>query len=126
MNRLWHSWESFRDELKRHLRESEEWQAFLTDLQRAAEAVIAAAVPSTRPAGKPEAQLLSDARATRRRAVVEPLLKAKGLTRAGLALKAGVDPSVLYDYMNGKRSLRPVNRNLLAEPSGIAESGLPE
>jgi hypothetical protein len=126
LNEWWPSWESFRDEETAHRRWSAEWQALLTDLQRAANSVITGPPPATGLGNEPQAELLSDARASRRRAVVEPILKARGLTRSGLATEAGVDPSVVYDYLKGRGSLYPSSRIALAKALGITESDLPD
>jgi lambda repressor-like predicted transcriptional regulator len=61
-----------------------------------------------------------------RKAFVVPLLKKKGMTRSKLATEAGIDPSVVYDYLSGKSTPRPDNRNVIAEVLGVAESELPD
>ena len=65
-------------------------------------------------------------RSAARTAFVNPILKKKGMTRSKLASKAGVDPSVVYDYLSGISNPRPDNRNLLAEVLGVDESTLPD
>jgi hypothetical protein len=65
-------------------------------------------------------------RAEIRTSFVMPLLKLKGLTRSKWASKAGVDPSVVYDYLSGKSNPRPNNRNDMAEALGVEESQLPD
>jgi ribosome-binding protein aMBF1 (putative translation factor) len=80
----------------------------------------------TKPTNEGTPESLTQLRATARKAFVEPLLKKKGMTRSKLATKAGVDPSVVYDYLAGKSSPRPDNRNAIAEVLGIEESHLPD
>lgn len=65
-------------------------------------------------------------RARQRNAFVEPILRKKGMTRSKWAIRSGVDPSVIYDYLSGKSSPRPESRNLMAEAIGIQERDLPE
>lgn len=57
---------------------------------------------------------------------VAPILRSKGMSRCKWASKAGVDPSVVYDYLKGISNPRPENRNALAEAIGVQESDLPE
>jgi len=125
LSRWWPSWEAFRDELKPHLRWSQEWQALFADLERAAESAASDAPASALRPSKSKGQRLTDAR-TRRRAAVEPILKAKGLSPAGWATQAEVDTSVVYDYLDGKTRPRQATRNGLAKALGIAESKLPD
>jgi hypothetical protein len=61
-----------------------------------------------------------------RKAFVMPCLAEKGLTRSRWADKTGVDPSVVYDYLNGKSHPRPENRKALAEALGLRANDLPE
>ena len=61
-----------------------------------------------------------------REAVVLPILRAKGMTRSRWATNAGVDPSVVYDYLKGVSNPRPESRNALAEVLGLRESELPK
>jgi hypothetical protein len=61
-----------------------------------------------------------------RRQFIEPLLTKKGLTPSKWASEAGVDPSVVYDYLNEKSNPRPDSRKDLAEVLGLEPSELPE
>lgn len=60
-----------------------------------------------------------------RSSVVDPILIKKGMSASGWATKAGVDPSVVYDYLNGISNPRRESRNVLAEAIGITEAELP-
>jgi hypothetical protein len=68
---------------------------------------------STGPPGDREAQL-------------SPILKSKGFTPGGWATAAGLDPSVVYDYLAGKSNPRPSTRKTLAEALGMKPDDLPE
>jgi hypothetical protein len=82
-------------------------------------------VPATAAPTSPDVTAQSpEDRGARRAAVIEPILKNRGLTRGRWAAKAGVDPSVVYDFLAGKSNPRPESRNVLAEVLGIEE--LPE
>lgn len=111
--------EGLSGELKLRLAQrSAYWTAIALELQGKAEGSrIDAADATPAPSG-------SLAKEKNRIAVVAPLLARKGLTKSSWADKAGVDPSVVYDYMAGKSSPRPANRNALAEVIGLPE--LPE
>jgi hypothetical protein len=65
------------------------------------------------------------AKAGRRRIVLEPLLKAQGISAPQWADRAGVNQSVAYDYLNGKTDPRPPNRKALAEALGLDAEDLP-
>lgn len=60
-----------------------------------------------------------------RRRVIMPILAKKGFTRGGWALEAGVDPSVVYDYLAGRSNLSPWSRKQLAEALGLSPDELP-
>jgi len=64
--------------------------------------------------------------AQRRRAFILPLLKEKGFSRSKWASEAGVDPSVVYDYLSGDSDPRPDSKKALAEVLGLKPSALPE
>lgn len=64
--------------------------------------------------------------AVRRCLIVEPMLKEKGFTRSKWATKAGVNPSVVYDYLSGKSTPRPENKNALADAIGVPAACLPD
>lgn len=83
-------------------------------------------IPKMSAAANAPSESLVERRAATRSAFVTPILKKKGMTPSRLATKAGVDPSVVYDYLSGKSNPRPDNRNLLAEVLGIDESKLPD
>ncbi len=61
-----------------------------------------------------------------RKAFVNPILLEKGMSPSRWANLAGVDPSVVYDYLSGKSDPRPDNRKVLAEVLGLKPSELPE
>ena len=66
-------------------------------------------------------------RAQHRKAVVQPLLKAKHFLAGTWATRAGVPTSTVYDYLNGKtKRLNYDSRNCMAEALGIEEEKLPE
>jgi hypothetical protein len=64
-------------------------------------------------------------RAARRKTFIDPILDAKSLTRSGWAARAGVDPSVVYDYLDGISTPRPNNREALAQAIGLSVADLP-
>jgi hypothetical protein len=64
--------------------------------------------------------------AAARKAFVLPLLEEKGMSRSKWATVAGVDPSVVYDYLAGESDPRPDNRKALAEALGFKATDLPE
>ena len=68
----------------------------------------------------------SEARAARRAEVIYPILRQKGMSRSKWASKAGVDPSVVYDYLKGNSNPRPESRTALAGAIGLTEGALPE
>ena len=68
----------------------------------------------------------SEIRAQARQAVVNPILQEKGMTASKWADRAGVDTSVVYDYLKGKSNPRPENRKALAEAIGLRAIELPE
>lgn len=63
--------------------------------------------------------------AEKRRSLVQPLLETRGMNVTAWAEKAGVTPTVAYDYLNGKSSPRPDNRLALAEVLGLKAQELP-
>lgn len=62
----------------------------------------------------------------RRQAYVLPKLADKGMSKSKWAAKAGVDPSVVYDYLAGESSPRPDSRKALAEVLEVESSDLPD
>lgn len=62
----------------------------------------------------------------KRNAVLLPILNERGMSRSRWATKAGVDPSVVYDYLSGKSVLRADSRKALAEVLGLKAFELPE
>jgi hypothetical protein len=56
---------------------------------------------------------------------LRPILDKKGFSSNGWATAAGLDPSVVYDYLKGKTSPRPDTRKKLAEALGIALDDFP-
>jgi hypothetical protein len=98
---------------------AEQWH--IDYLQRVPELAI-------RPAPVPTEVAIPDdqnVRAERRRAAIEPLLKANGFSQAKWANIAGVDTSVVYDYMSGSSQPRPESRNALAGALDLKEPDLP-
>jgi hypothetical protein len=79
------------------------------------------------PAPQPEVRRGStdERRSENRKAVIMPLLDEREMTRSQWATKAGVDPSVVYDYIEGKSNPRPHNRKALADALGINLQQLP-
>jgi hypothetical protein len=65
------------------------------------------------------------ARAAAREAFVRPILRKIGITASRWATKAGVDPSVVYDYLSGRSKPMPDNRIALAKVLGVPEADLP-
>jgi hypothetical protein len=61
-----------------------------------------------------------------REAIVSPILRSRGMTKSQWAGVAGVDPSVVYDYMKGISNPRPETRKALAQSIGLPEIDLPE
>jgi hypothetical protein len=61
-----------------------------------------------------------------RRAVLEPILRDKGYSRSRWAYLAGVDPSVVYDYMKGDSNPNPESRKVLAGAIGLPVDDLPK
>jgi lambda repressor-like predicted transcriptional regulator len=64
--------------------------------------------------------------AARRKAVVMPILANKQWTRNKLAYNAGVSPSCVNEYLDGRRRLSPKNRRAIAESLGLKPEALPE
>ena len=62
----------------------------------------------------------------KRKAVIDPLLEAKDWTPNKWATKAGLDPSVAYDYLAGKSNPRRENRRALAEALGLKYQDFPQ
>jgi hypothetical protein len=66
------------------------------------------------------------ARAKRRQAFVNPILKAKRWTRCRLATYAGVSKNSVYYYLDGRlRKLTAANRKAITEALGVNEEALP-
>ena len=68
-----------------------------------------------RPEEKTEPEAEVETPAVRRAGFVDPILRGKGMSRSKWASKAGVDPSVVYDYLKGNSSPDP-------KPEGIGRS----
>jgi len=82
----------------------------------------ATAIKPIEMAGQPEKQTL----AATRQGYLLPLLKDKGMSQSKWASEAGVDPSVVYDYLAGKSTPRADSRKVLAEVLSLKSSDLPE
>lgn len=67
----------------------------------------------------------TDSPSWRRRSVIEPLLQKRGLSPARWAKDAGLDPSVAYDYLKGRRCLRSSSRAALARVLGLPVDSVP-
>jgi ribosome-binding protein aMBF1 (putative translation factor) len=67
-----------------------------------------------------------DSLAEKRAKFILPLLRDKGMSRGKWATESGVDPSVVYDYLHGKSTLRPDSRKELADALGLKPSELPD
>ena len=65
-------------------------------------------------------------RAEVRRAFVQPKLDDLGITPSGWAKKAGLHPSIVYDYLNGVSRPRPRTVKDLAQALGVKPSDLPK
>lgn len=66
-------------------------------------------------------------RATRRHAVVDPILEKKLWRPGRLATEAGVGKNSVYQYLDGTRAkITPANRKAIAEALGTPEEQLPE
>ena len=62
-----------------------------------------------------------------RQAFVTPHLETLEITPSGWAKKAGLHPSIIYDYLNGKtKTLRPKTSGDLAEALGVSINDLPK
>jgi ribosome-binding protein aMBF1 (putative translation factor) len=57
---------------------------------------------------------------------VQPHLTRLGWSKAKWASEAGVDPSVVYGYLDGSSDPRPDTRKVLAEALGIEINQLPQ
>jgi hypothetical protein len=68
----------------------------------------------------------ADTRGADRRAVLDPILRRKGYSRSKWANVAGVDPSVVYDYMKGDSNPNPESRKALAEAIELPVDELPQ
>jgi len=66
------------------------------------------------------------ARAARRQLVVMPILQKKHWSRAKWATQAGVGKNCVYEYLEGRRTLRTKNSVALAEELGLPPQDLPE
>jgi hypothetical protein len=64
-------------------------------------------------------------RASTRRAYIDPLLEKHGWTPNGWATKAGLHPSIIYEYLRGKSNPRAETRRTLAQALGVGVSELP-
>ena len=64
--------------------------------------------------------------AERRRGVVMPILEDQEMSRSQWAAKAGVDPSMVYDYLEGRSTPRAHNRRAMAEAIGLTLQQLPK
>jgi hypothetical protein len=75
------------------------------------------------PLGAPEPDVAGttprDMKSKTRKAVIEPLLEKRTWTPNQWATKAGVHPSIVYDFLAGKSNLRPKTRSELASALGI-------
>jgi Helix-turn-helix len=81
---------------------------------------------STAPEGKvPIKPDAGDAK-VRRLAFAQPKLDSLGMTPSGWAKKAGLHPSIVYDYLNGQSRPRPQTIRDLAEALGVKSSDLPK
>jgi hypothetical protein len=60
-----------------------------------------------------------------RKEYVQPILQDKGMSPSKWASMAGVDPSVVYDYLAGESDPRPENRKAMAETLELKASDLP-
>jgi hypothetical protein len=61
-----------------------------------------------------------------RKARINPILLSKGMSASRWAAAAGVDPSVVYDYLAGKSMPRRENKKALADSIGVQVSDLAE
>jgi hypothetical protein len=104
---------------QRKFEKTPEWQRYLDGLPELAELPAAREIPGHTEAlpSKPQPQ---------RKAVVLPILQRRGMSRSRWATKAGVDPSVVYDYLEKNSHPRPENRKALAEAIGLSAKDLPE
>ena len=92
-----------------------------TDFEAVAEMESAGRLHSRRRSSKKlTKKAKAELQARKRMAVLDPILERKGMTKNGWATKAGYDPSVVYDYCNGRSNPRPNTRNDLAKAIGIA------
>lgn len=101
------------EHFKSELRRSDEWIGYMERLD---------AIASGRGPLKPRVSGRSIGE--RRKEVILPVLKEKGISQSRWADRAGVDPSVVYDYIAGKSTPRPENRKALAQAIGLPD--LPE
>jgi hypothetical protein len=69
---------------------------------------------------------LEDTRKKARESFVLPVLQEKGMSPSKWATRAGVDPSVVYDYLSGHSTPRPDSRKALAEAIDVKIADLPE
>jgi hypothetical protein len=60
-----------------------------------------------------------------RRAVVDPILKAKQWTVNKWGTQAGVGKNCAYEYLDGRRNLSTANRVALAQVLGLTAEDLP-
>jgi len=95
--------------------------AYLAEVPRVIEALMPRLVSETT-----EADIEREQRSKSRRQFVEPLLAARAITVTEWATKAGVDPSVALDYLNGLSSPRPKNREALAGVLNLRSPDLPQ
>ena len=93
---------------------------------------LTSAMPAEAPSGISEAPIgvssfaaAGTTKHEQRRAVVDPLLKAKGWTVNKWGTQAGVSKNCAYDYLAGKRNLSTANRLAMAQVLGLKAEDLP-
>ena len=74
----------------------------------------------------PRAPRQAEDRGANRRKTIEPLLEGRGWSRARWASAAGVDTSVVYDYLKGVSAPRPETRRALAGALDMLPTQLPQ
>lgn len=55
---------------------------------------------------------------------IKMLLKERGLSKLQLAMKAGINPSDLYQALSGNKPMYPAYRRKLSEALGVPEAEL--
>jgi len=106
------AFERFADPIKSEVWASKEWIGYV---ERLAEVGRATKIP-TKAEPHPVTMTKKDA--------VLKILEEKGMTRSRWATLAGVDPSVVYDYLEGTSNPRADSRKALAEVIGLEPSEL--